>query len=60
MNPLQRWLKDHTFQVYSIAFLVFTISAILMYTAAQRDATSLIWVLIGIVVAGHVIVILTP
>ena len=60
MKAIRSWLKEHSFWVYVAAFLLITLPAIGMYAAARQDATGWIWILIGVVVAGNLVVILTP
>ena len=60
MRTFRAWLKEHSFGVYVTAFLLITLPAIGMYAAARQDATGWIWILIGVVVAGNLVVILTP
>ena len=60
MKTIRSWLKEHSFGVYVAAFLLITLPAIGMYAAAWQDATGWIWILIGVVVAGNLVVILTP
>jgi carbon starvation protein CstA len=43
------------FALYTIAFLTISTASALLYPAAQSDLTSIIWVLMGLVVAGTIL-----
>jgi len=52
------WLQKHTFEVHVAAFLLMLLPAIPLYFAAASSATGLVWVLLGLVVLGNLIVML--
>lgn len=57
MNKPFQWLRKHTFETHLIAFLVMTLPAIALYFAAQSNLPGVIWILIGIVIAGNLLVL---
>ena len=58
MNKPIQWLRRHTFETHLIAFLVMVIPTIGLYFAAQRNLTPFIWILIGIVIIGNLLVLI--
>lgn len=60
MDNLRQNLKDNKFKLHLTALLMMLISPIPMYWAAQNGANGLIWLLLGIVVLGNLIVIIVP
>jgi hypothetical protein len=57
---VRRYLGEHKFRAYALAFFLIMVPAIPLYTAADKGLTPWIWVLIGIVVMGNVLAILIP
>ncbi len=53
------WLSDHKFKVHLLAFALMVLPPVPMYMAAQRDAAGWIWFLLGFVVAGNLLVLLS-
>jgi hypothetical protein len=53
-----KYLKKNTFKVHLIAFLLMIIPPALLYFAAERGDAGLIWSLLGLIIAGNILVIL--
>ena len=53
------WLSDHKFKVHLLAFTLMVLPPIPMYMAATHDAVGWIWFLLGFVVAGNLLVLLS-
>ena len=53
-----KWLRKNTFTVHLVAFLLMIIPPALLFFAAERGNTSLMWSLLGLVIAGNILVIL--
>jgi hypothetical protein len=60
MDNLNQNLKENKFKFHLSALLMMLLPPIPMYWAAQSGATGLIWLLMGIVVLGNLIVIFVP
>lgn len=60
MDKLRQNLKDNKFRLHLMALLMMLIPPIPMYWAAQNETNGLIWVLLGFVVLGNLIVIFVP
>lgn len=60
MDKIKENLRKNKFQLHLIALLLMLIPPIPLYFAAQRGASGLIWVLIGIVILGNLLAILIP
>lgn len=54
-NASLRWLREHKFEVHSLAFGLMIISAALLYAAAETDATGWIWFLLGLFITGNLL-----
>lgn len=52
------YLRNHKFESYSIAFLLMMIPPIPMYYAAQGNQTALIYLLLGFVILGNLLVLI--
>jgi hypothetical protein len=53
------WLSDHKFKVHLLALALMVLPPIPMYMAAQRDVAGWIWFMLGFVVAGNLLVLLS-
>ena len=53
-------LKENKFKLHLPALLMMLIPPIAMYWAAQNGANALIWILLGIIILGNLIVIIVP
>jgi hypothetical protein len=68
MDDWKQTLKDNKFKLHLTALLMmlippipmYLIPPIPMYWAAQNSANGLIWLLMGIVILGNLIVIIVP
>ena len=60
MDNLKQNLKENKFKLHLVALLMMLIPPIPMYWAAQNDASGMIWLLLGIVILGNLIVIIVP
>jgi len=58
MSNIYRYFNEHKFESYVIAFLLMTIPPLLMYYAAQDGNISLIFVLLGFIVLGNLLVLM--
>ena len=52
-------MSDHKFKVHLLAFALMVLPPIPMYMAAQHNAAGWIWFLLGFVVAGNLLVLLS-
>jgi hypothetical protein len=57
MQKLLTWLREHSLRGYTIALLVMALAPIGLFFAAQAGATGWIWVLLGLVVLGNLLVL---
>ena len=57
---MRRYIGEHKFRAYALAFLLMTIPAIPLYVAADKGLIAWIWVLIGVVVMGNALAIIIP
>jgi hypothetical protein len=57
---MKTWLKKHSFQIHTIAFLMMILPAIPMFHAAKSGNDPFILVLIGLVVLGNILVLFVP
>lgn len=60
MDNLKQNLKENKFKLHLAALLMMLVPPIPMYWAAQNGASSLIWLLLGIIIFGNLIVIIVP
>jgi hypothetical protein len=60
MDNLKQSLKENKFKLHLTALLMMLIPPIAMYWAAQNGAPGLIWLLLGIIILGNLIVIIVP
>lgn len=58
MSNIYRYFTEHKFEAYVIAFLLMTIPPLPMYYAAQGGNISLVFVLLGFVVLGNLLVLM--
>lgn len=59
MENFLNWLSDHKFQMHLLAFFLMTLPPLALYFAALAGATGWIWGLIGVVLTGNLLAILT-
>lgn len=57
MTGFIKWLRKSTFKVHLLAFLLMMIPPALLYWAAGSGSLTLIWSLLGLVIAGNILVI---
>ncbi len=57
---MKTWLKKHSFQIHTIAFLMMILPAIPMFYAAKSGNDPFILVLIGLVALGNILVLFVP
>jgi hypothetical protein len=55
---VKKWLHKNTFKIHVAAFLLMIISSGLLYPAATSQAVGWVWVLLGLVVTGNILVLL--
>ena len=55
---MKNWLRNKTFKVHLAAFLLMIVPGALLYLAGIRQDVVWIWVLLGLVVTGNVLVLL--
>ena len=60
MDNLRQNLKENKFKLHLTALLMMLIPPIGLYWAAQNGANGLIWILLGIILLGNLIVIIVP
>ena len=60
MDNIIQNLKVNKFRLHLTALLMLLIPPIAMYWAAQNGANGLIWILLGIIILGNLIVIIVP
>ena len=56
---MQKWLTKNKFEVHLAAFLLMVLPPIPLYFAAQKGATGLIWLLIGLVICGNLLALIS-
>ncbi len=59
MQKLQKTLSANKFKVHSLAFLLILLPSALLYPAAQADSPGWIGFLLGLVIAGNLLALLT-
>lgn len=57
MTKLSNWIRTHTYQTHLVAFFCMLVPAILLYPAAEQDAAGWIWILLGWIIIGNVLVL---
>jgi len=55
--PIKDWLKKHSFEAYSLVFLLITLPASGLYLAARSGSEILIWLLLGLIASGNFLVL---
>lgn len=60
MDNLKQNLSENKFKLHLTALLMMLIPPIPMFWAAQNGAFGLIWLLLGIIILGNLIVIIVP
>lgn len=60
MERIKENLRNYKFQLHLTALLLMLIPPIAMYFASQGGASSLVWILIGIVILGNLLAVLIP
>lgn len=59
MPVLKQWIKEHKFQFHLATFLVISLPAVGLYTAALSNQVYLQWALLGLVVLGNLATLLS-
>ena len=59
MNEFVQRLSDRKYRVHQIAFALIVLPSILMYFAAQQNASGWIWFLLGFIVFGNLLALIT-
>jgi hypothetical protein len=59
MGSLLKQFSKNKYRSHTIAFLLMTLAPVALYYAVQQQATAWIWILIGAVILGNLITILT-
>jgi len=57
MTRLYETLRSHKFESYTIAFLLMVVPPLPMFYAAQHGSGSLVFVMLGFVILGNLIVL---
>jgi hypothetical protein len=57
MVALKQWLRRYKHIAHLIAFLMIMVPSAALYSLAQEEAISLIWISIAIIVAGNILVV---
>ncbi|GEM_PF-966839 len=57
MTGLLKWMRNHSFETYLIALFLVTAPPTLLYFAARSGLEWLIYILLGLVVLGNLIVL---
>ena len=60
MIKFREELRKHKFELHLTALLLMLLPPVPMYFAAQNGATTLLWILIGIVLIGNLIAVIVP
>jgi hypothetical protein len=60
MDNLKQNLRENKFKLHLTALLMMLIPPIPMFWVAQNGASGLIWLLLGIIILGNLIVIIVP
>jgi hypothetical protein len=60
MENFKENLRKNKFQLHLTTLLLMLIPPIPMYFAAQSGALVLVWILVGVVILGNLLVILIP
>jgi len=55
MSGLLKWLKLHTYEAHLLAFLLMTLSPVLLYYSARQGLAGLTWGLLATVIIGNLI-----
>lgn len=53
------WLHTHRYLAHLVAFLLLMLPPLPMYYFAQRGATVWVWFLLGVIVLGNLLALLT-
>ncbi len=56
---MQKWLTKNKFEVHLVAFMLMVLTPIPLYYAAQSGATGLIWILLGFVICGNILALIS-
>ena len=59
MSQVFRWFSDHRFLVCLVTFTLILLPAILMYYAANNEWTGMLYFLLGLIVLGNMLSIIT-
>jgi hypothetical protein len=55
---VKKWLQNNTFKIHLAAFLLMIVPGALLYTAGAAQAVEWVWILLGLVAAGNILVLL--
>ena len=55
---MTKWLRAHTFQVHVVAFLLMVLPPIPLYNAALQGNAGMMYVLLGAVIFGNILLLL--
>lgn len=55
---MKKWLREHAFKVHLAAFLLMIVPGALLYPAGANQAVEWVWMLLGLVVTGNILVLL--
>lgn len=54
---MKDWLTKHSFEAYSLVFLLITLPASGLYLAARGGVEVVIWLLLGLIAVGNLLVL---
>lgn len=54
---MKDWLTKHSFEAYSLVFLLITLPASGLYLAARGGVEVVIWLLLGLIAMGNFLVL---
>lgn len=54
---MKDWLTKHSFEAYSLVFLLITLPASGLYLAARGGVEVVIWLLLGLIAVGNFLVL---
>ena len=56
---MQKWLTKNKFEIHLLAFLLMMLPPIPLYYAAENSDTGLIWALLGFVILGNLLALIS-
>jgi hypothetical protein len=54
---MKDWLKKHPVEAYSLIFLLITLPAAGLYPAARSGVEMIIWLFVGLIALGNILVL---